>query len=302
VEFDVAVASCFAAPTLKMYRAYSITLGGCPIYIGVTQGSVERRWSAHCAKARAGSPLRLHEAIRLYGPQSFRQDWIASARTREDAGLLERRLIVDYGTRFPAGLNSTSGGFGAAFEFTPKHRAILSASHLGKKQSDETKRKIGAASARRRHSSETCAKIAAIQGRRYEDPAYRAANAEHLRAMSKAPAERARRKERFADYMRDPVFLARWIGNTGHAHSATARARMRSSRLKFMAENKLHRELSGKLRAEQVAQIKRRLLAGEKQTEIASVYGVRNTSVSHIARGRTWRDVAPAPAVELPAT
>lgn len=38
-------------------------------YIGITRGTVEQRWLVHCKKARLGSKLYIHTAIRKYGPE-----------------------------------------------------------------------------------------------------------------------------------------------------------------------------------------------------------------------------------------
>lgn len=43
----------------------------CKRYIGITRGTVEQRWIVHCKKARLGSKLYIHTAIRKYGPENF---------------------------------------------------------------------------------------------------------------------------------------------------------------------------------------------------------------------------------------
>lgn len=40
-------------------------------YIGITRGTIAQRWSVHCKKARLGSKLYIHTAIRKYGPEAF---------------------------------------------------------------------------------------------------------------------------------------------------------------------------------------------------------------------------------------
>lgn len=46
---------------------------------------------------------------------------------------------------------------------------------------------------------------------------------------------------------------------------------------------------SSKLTLAQVEEIKRRYAAGEKQVALASVYGVRQTTISRIVRGDSWK-------------
>lgn len=52
-----------------------------------------------------------------------------------------------------------------------------------------------------------------------------------------------------------------------------------------------YRENKGKLTIEQVRHIQRRLVAGERQQDIAKVFGVGQMTVSDIKTGRTWSHV-----------
>lgn len=54
------------------------------------------------------------------------------------------------------------------------------------------------------------------------------------------------------------------------------------------------RQWKAKLTEDEVAEIKERLAAGEKQVHIAPDYGVCSMTISHIARGNNWKHVAPA--------
>lgn len=56
---------------------------------------------------------------------------------------------------------------------------------------------------------------------------------------------------------------------------------------------------NAKLNETQVADIKRRLVSGERHKDIAPTYGVHRGTVGAIARGETWRHVTPPAARDL---
>lgn len=55
---------------------------------------------------------------------------------------------------------------------------------------------------------------------------------------------------------------------------------------------------SARLTEDQVQEILRRLVAGDKQAAIAADFGVSRSHVSHIRRGRSWTHLGGAPAQE----
>ena len=80
-------------------------------YIGLTSTSLDERWSAHVRDAQAGSPYRLHSAIRATGTDDFGREILEDGIQTEDE-LCERELhyIAKFGTLWPGGLNGNRGG------------------------------------------------------------------------------------------------------------------------------------------------------------------------------------------------
>ncbi len=105
-------------------------------YIGVTGKTLEARWNQHrCAALSRNSPLKFHRAIRKYGPDAWSSEILWIAESWEDALRLEREEIERLDT-VEHGYNLTKGGEGT----------------LGRKPSDETRAKIGAANrGRKKH-------------------------------------------------------------------------------------------------------------------------------------------------------
>lgn len=106
-------------------------------YVGLTN-SLSKRWNKH--KNAKGHIPALHAAIKKYGVESFDFCHYADAFGPDAAKAIEIGLIRDLGTLSPNGYNLTSGGEGA-LNPSPELRARLSASHKGRKQSEETKKK-----------------------------------------------------------------------------------------------------------------------------------------------------------------
>lgn len=107
--------------------------------------SISRRWVCHKAEAHSGGTRILSKAIRKYGPDAFRVEHIASAKTRQGLGELEILLIQQYETKAPLGYNMTDGGHGTQ----------------GRPQTAEAKRRISLAGKGRQVSEDTRARIRA---------------------------------------------------------------------------------------------------------------------------------------------
>ncbi len=79
-------------------------------YIGITTLSVEVRWRSHLDKAlHQGSTTALHSAMREH-LASFEVECVAYYRDVHDLREAERTHILDEGTRWPTGYNSSAGG------------------------------------------------------------------------------------------------------------------------------------------------------------------------------------------------
>lgn len=78
------------------------------VYIGITGTTVEQRWQSGRGYSR--SP-HFNSAIKKYGWSSFDHEVVRSELTKEEACLVERKLIKRYDSRNPQkGYNLSSGG------------------------------------------------------------------------------------------------------------------------------------------------------------------------------------------------
>jgi group I intron endonuclease len=129
--------------------AYKVTnVANGKAYIGITAGTLRRRWLAHLSDAaaeRRGSLL--HRAIRKYGVGAFRIEVLATAVDLRELKVLERALIAAHGTFVTAGrgYNLTAGGEGMlGYKASQEARAKMSLSRRGKKRSAAMKEKMRA--------------------------------------------------------------------------------------------------------------------------------------------------------------
>lgn len=81
-------------------------------YVGMTSMALRRRVQSHLQVAAKGSQTILHNAIRKHGADAFTFEHVASAQCREDMQAVERAMIEQEGTMYPAGYNMTPGGDG----------------------------------------------------------------------------------------------------------------------------------------------------------------------------------------------
>lgn len=127
------------------YAIYMITNSlNAKQYVGIAK-NLKNRWYSH-KQAKGGCPA-LHSAIKKYGVESFVFTHIANAFDHESACNIERLLINQHNTRVPFGYNITEGGdgtFGLKKTDDTKNKIRKSniGKNLGKKASDETKKKM----------------------------------------------------------------------------------------------------------------------------------------------------------------
>lgn len=163
------------------------------IYIGITTGSVDIRWKAHCYNSRyAHDHYALHRAIKKHGAGAFDVECVACAGSLEDLRAIEVILIKQHGSLSPGGFNLTAGGDGVlrpsretiekrsaklrGRPMSEEQRALLSrlarnrpqevndriaATLRGRKMSEETKQKLSALRKGKKRSPEACAAISA---------------------------------------------------------------------------------------------------------------------------------------------
>lgn len=115
-------------------------------YIGSTTRSLPCRWKEHLNTALSGGGSRLHRAMRKHGIENFAIRQIASALTLQGMNDAEVALIIQNGTRSPAGYNLTAGGEGNCGWVMPlETRLKIRSAHKGKTLSAEHRGKLSAA-------------------------------------------------------------------------------------------------------------------------------------------------------------
>jgi group I intron endonuclease len=142
-----------------MAELYRITSPSNKQYIGIASKGMRFRWSVHVSESRAGSNTALHKAIRKYGPDVFVKEVLVVA-DYDYIKELESKAIEIFKTFTPNGYNLTRGGDGTVGRiFTDEQKKAISVAtkkrmtderqrenlrqkNLGKKISEETKKKI----------------------------------------------------------------------------------------------------------------------------------------------------------------
>lgn len=107
-------------------------------YIGQTISELRKRWTGHCNNAKTGCDWEICKAIRLYGPENFKLKILYECETSQELNEMERKFITDLNVMWPNGYNMRNGSQGI-HEST---RLKMREAKLGKKLSDEHKRKI----------------------------------------------------------------------------------------------------------------------------------------------------------------
>lgn len=109
-------------------------------YIGLTgETNPADRWGANGAKYR-NSPC-FYQAIQKYGWDNFEHVILEFNLTADEAAILEQKYIQLYDTMTPNGYNLTGGGEIKKI-ISKETRKKLRENHLGKKASDETKKRM----------------------------------------------------------------------------------------------------------------------------------------------------------------
>lgn len=137
-----------------MYYIYKITNCKSPkIYIGVTN-DFEKRIREHSYGNGDGLLAR---SVRKYGWDCFSYEIIEKTENRER----EIYYIKEYNSKHPYGYNLTEGGEGCTgYQVSDQSREKMRKAKIGKKLSENHKKKIGESNKGRIHSKETRKKIA----------------------------------------------------------------------------------------------------------------------------------------------
>ncbi|MER9176250.1 GIY-YIG nuclease family protein [Mesorhizobium sp. M0955] len=110
-------------------------------YIGLTNKSLETRWSEHCQWAARGSKFAFHCAIRKHGEKVWTAEILAVLDTREDGKIVEARMISIHGTQ--KGYNMTAGGDGfRGLRRSDAHRRAISEALRGREVPEATREKL----------------------------------------------------------------------------------------------------------------------------------------------------------------
>lgn len=78
-------------------------------YVGQTTQSIKDRFHQHCSRAKHEPKTPLHEAINNYGKGSFKISSLQIDVSKEDADLFEQQYIEQFGCIYPNGYNVRSG-------------------------------------------------------------------------------------------------------------------------------------------------------------------------------------------------
>ncbi len=121
------------------------------VYIGQTRTSLKKRWQALVSKARHANWDKqvICTAISEFGPDAFLMESLILAKSQEELDYYEQEWIEIFESYNPEyGYNRSKGGFGAGImleEVRLKFCKMKPPNQLGKKRTEETKRKISKA-------------------------------------------------------------------------------------------------------------------------------------------------------------
>jgi group I intron endonuclease len=163
------------------------------VYVGQTVNTVARRWSEHKRGAKQGRNHRFPNAIRKHGADAFVVSTLHTASSKDELNALEiQEITARSSTDKTFGYNMVEGG----------NASDCATINLGRRLSDETKKKIGEANRGKVRTAETKASLSAARKGRTLSASHREAiglaGVGHKRCLGrKAPEhERAARSER----------------------------------------------------------------------------------------------------------
>ena len=116
-------------------------------YVGKTDASLKARIKEHIKRARLGSKIYFHSAIRKYGPAVFVWSILFESDQSNELSIKEKELIITYASKVPLGYNLTDGGDGTSgYTVSAETRKKLSLAQTGKRHSAVSREKMSMAS------------------------------------------------------------------------------------------------------------------------------------------------------------
>ena len=237
-------------------RVYKITnKQNGKIYVGQTKGTLSKRFSAHVSSATRGSKASIiHNAIRKYGRDAFKIELLEECQSFEELDEAERRWIAELNTVAPNGYNIEKGGF--------CNRAPM--------------------------SEETRAKLREV--RKHPPPGWYEKVCHAARNRSPGWYERVchAARNRSSEWRRKLSEAAKRRTATPRQRAALAAG----ARLRFVNGIPVKGEANGRaiLTWEKVSEIRDMYASGNfSQEKLASMFGVKQVTVSAIVRHKIWR-------------
>lgn len=120
------------------------------LYVGQTTRGIEKRWKEHCQPSSECSVIK--RAVSKHGKDNFSIEIVAEGNSLAELNILEEKLIIDLGCRYPKGYNLQMGGSNHTHSEISKR--LMSQKQVGRIQSKETREKIRAKAIGRKHSAE----------------------------------------------------------------------------------------------------------------------------------------------------
>jgi group I intron endonuclease len=159
---------CILNRDCYIYRIYNSVDG--KSYIGLTITTIQKRWKAHLSRAKNGTNWLLYRAIRKHGENKFTIECIETCSKITFGELCKKEIkyIKKFNTFYLTGwgYNMTLGGEGTYGAIMSQSWRMARSKRLkGKKRppfSEEWKRNIGIASAKKIYTSEYRAKISKV--------------------------------------------------------------------------------------------------------------------------------------------
>jgi group I intron endonuclease len=112
-------------------------------YVGQTVQPLKDRWKLHKSRAKHVYKTAICSAIRKYGFSSFSIEVLHECETKEEMGFFEKYYIFFLNTNPPFGYNLTGGGEGTSgWKHTEDAKKKISLAGAKRKQSEEAKEKL----------------------------------------------------------------------------------------------------------------------------------------------------------------
>lgn len=279
-----------------LYKIRNIINNKC--YIGLTSHSLKYRWKKHIESVNNDSDCLIHKAIKKHGKDNFIMELLEECLL-ENLNNREMYWIKHFNTFKGSGYNMTAGGDGFRGGHTESTKRKISEANKGKKASEETKLKM---SEQRKgennnffgksHTEETKKNISDSLKQGYSD------------GSIIHPWEGKNHSNQTKELISESMKIV-WENQPhpmlGKNHSEESKNKMSESRKgKKLSEDhiktisnrtKEENNPKAKLNKEQIIEIKKLLLQGQQQKEIAIKFNIDPTTVSNIKVGKTWKNV-----------